>query len=414
MRFYYFLLVIVILPLYTSGFIAAKSRNVCSLCEYKTIKAAIKHADSGDEIILHNEVFTENNIVIKKSLTLRGEKGAVIDANNKGTILLIKADNVKIENLIFRNVGYSNIKDYVAILVYKSNNFTIKNNYFEKVLSGIKVEKSKYGFIESNQIFSGDQEQHAIGSGINAWDCAYLIIKNNNIYGMRDGIYFEFVKDSLIENNNAYNNYRYGLHFMFSNNNAYIKNKFYKNGAGVAVMFSKFITMENNVFSENWGTASYGLLLKEIYDAEIINNAFLENTIAIHVEGSTRVNYIDNYFKSNGWAIKVAGACYKNIIKKNNFSGNAFDLSYHSNINDNEFDNNYWSDYTGYDLNKDGVGDVPYRPVKLFSYLVSKNPEAIILLRSLFVDIVNFSEKVSPIFTPDNIIDKNPAMREHE
>jgi nitrous oxidase accessory protein len=79
-------------------------------------------------------------------------------------------------------------------------------------------------------------------------------------------------------------------------------------------------------------------------------------------------------------------------------------------LNDNSFNGNYWSDYTGYDLDKNGFGDVPYRPVKLFSYIVNQTPEAIVLMRSLFVDIINFSEKVSPVFTPDALIDKSPSM----
>jgi nitrous oxidase accessory protein len=198
---------------------------------------------------------------------------------------------------------------------------------------------------------------------------------------------------------------------MFSNNDVYTDNTFRSNGAGVAVMFSKFIEMKRNTFIKNWGSASYGLLLKEIYDAEIINNEFIENTVAINVEGSTRINYRNNTLKANGWAVKIVGACYANLFEANNFSSNAFDVSYNSQMNDNRFSGNYWSEYTGYDLDKDGTGDVPYRPVKLFSYIVNRTPETIVLLRSLFVDIINFSEKVSPVFTPDELVDNAPKMK---
>ncbi|MDH5598722.1 MAG: nitrous oxide reductase family maturation protein NosD, partial [Cyclobacteriaceae bacterium] len=167
----------------------------------------------------------------------------------------------------------------------------------------------------------------------------------------------------------------------------------------------------NNKFYKNWGTASYGLLLKEIYDAEIENNLFEENTVAITTDGSSRINYSHNNFIRNGWAVKVTGGCYTNIFTFNNFMANSFDVSYNSKLNDNKFENNYWSEYTGYDLNKDGIGDVPFRPVNLFSYVVNKTPEAIVLMRSLFVDIINFSEKVSPIFTPDNLMDSKPQMK---
>ena len=169
--------------------------------------------------------------------------------------------------------------------------------------------------------------------------------------------------------------------------------------------------MERNKFTENWGTASYGLLLKEIYDCEVLNNTFNENTLGIFVDGSSRVNYLKNHFVQNGWAIKVSGGCYSNNFRGNNFLNNSFDVSYNSRMNDNSFNGNFWSSYSGYDLDRDGTGDVPYRPVKLFSYIVNRTPETIILLRSLFVDIINFSEKVSPAFTPDDLVDTFPAMK---
>ena len=228
---------------------------------------------------------------------------------------------------------------------------------------------------------------------------------------MRDGIYLEFVDGSEIIENYSHHNVRYGLHFMFSNHDRYTRNTFERNGAGVAVMFSKWIHMEHNRFTDNWGTASYGLLLKEIYDAEVLNNTFLQNTLGVFVDGSSRVNYSGNTFRQNGWAIKVSGGCYTNVFKGNNFLGNSFDVSYNSKMNDNSFNGNFWGSYSGYDLDKDGTGDVPYRPVKLFSYVVNKTPETIVLLRSLFVDIINFSEKVSPAFTPDDLVDLSPSMR---
>ena len=226
-----------------------------------------------------------------------------------------------------------------------------------------------------------------------------------------DGIYFEFVDNSLIRYNVSTANLRYGLHFMFSNDDDYYQNSFRDNGAGVAVMFSKKINMWENRFEKNWGTSSYGLLLKEIYDAEIYDNVFDQNTIGIYLEGSTRINYTGNDFISNGWAIKISGGCVDNVVTENNFISNTFDIAINSSANSNSFDGNYWSEYSGYDLDYDGIGDVAYRPVKLFNYVVHKTPEAMVLLRSFFIDIINFSEKVSPIFTPQNVMDNLPRMK---
>ncbi len=270
------------------------------------------------------------------------------------------------------------------------------------------------GIIRNNIISGEGKKEFYSGNGIHLWHCKNITITNNEVFAVRDGIYLEFTDNSLAAFNNSHNNIRYGLHFMFSNNNSYKKNTFSNNGAGVAVMFSKNIKMIDNIFELNCGSSSYGLLLKEIYDAEIIGNRFLKNTIAINVDGSSRINYLLNTFEQNGWALKVTGGCYSNQFRNNNFISNSFGVSFDSKLNDNLFINNYWNDYTGYDLDKDGLGDIEYRPVKLFSFIINKYPESIILMRSLFIDIINFSEKVTPIFTPDLLVDSQPLMRKYD
>lgn len=391
--------------------VAAKRIEVCETCSVKTIKEAIKNAKDGDEIFIKKGIYKEQDIIINKSISLIGEKGAVIDGENAEGILIFETNNFKIKGLKIINVGVSYTIDYAAIKVIKAEDFVIEDCILENVFFGILIEKSKKGIIRNNKVSSTRKSEASSGNGIHIWDGNNMKVYNNELFGLRDGIYFEFVKNSLINNNISYNNIRYGLHFMFSNNNEYHHNEFRNNGAGVAVMFSKFISMHHNKFRLNWGSASYGLLLKEIYDAEIYNNLFEQNTIGINGEGSTRINYTNNTFLRNGWAIKIAGACYTNIFKNNDFMHNSLDLAYNSKVNDNKFENNYWSEYTGYDLDKNGVGDIPYRPVKLFSYIVNKTPEALVLLRSLFVDIINFSEKVSPVFTPNDLMDKTPLMK---
>lgn len=388
----------------------ARTIEVCQDCSIKTIKEAISIAENGDTILVKAGIYKESAILISKEIHLIGEENPIIDGENKETIFSIGANNFSISGFTIRNVGKSYVKDYAAILISRSRYFEISNNKFENVFFGILIEKSHYGVIKNNNITGIAKDEANSGNGIHLWHCSNMRIEQNYVSGLRDGIYFEFVKKSSISNNTSENNIRYGLHFMFSNNDEYHHNEFKNNGAGVAVMFSKFIQMHHNTFHYNWGMASYGLLLKEIYDAQIENNYFEQNTIGINIENCSRINYINNHFVRNGWAVKVSGGCYANVFELNNFLSNSFDLSYNSKLNDNRFEGNYWSEYTGYDLDKNGIGDIPYRPVKLFSYVVNRTPETLVLLRSLFVDIINFSEKVSPVFTPDELIDSKPIM----
>jgi nitrous oxidase accessory protein len=385
--------------------------NVCPTCAFASIKTGIDAAAPHDTVMVAKATYKEYNIKIDRPITIKGIQYPIIDGEDRGEIITIHADSVTVDGLFLINVGTSYTTDFAAIRVVRSKYFTIQNIVLERLFFGIYVEKSSHGKVFHNKIIGDAESEYNSGNGIQLWYSHNVVVDHNFVQGTRDGIYLEFSDTITIKNNTSVNNLRYGLHFMFSDDDVYSNNTFENNGAGVAVMFSKRIKMYNNTFRKNWGTASYGMLLKEINDAEIVGNTFEDNTIGINIDGTNRVNYSHNNFIGNGWAIKVIGACYTNKFYANNFFYNSFDISYNSNLNDNEFDGNYWSSYTGYDLDKDKVGDVPYRPVKLFSYIVNRSPETIVLLRSLFMEMIDFSERVSPVFTPDNLIDMHPMMR---
>ncbi len=385
--------------------------KVCQDCDLTT---AVEQASPGDTLVLSAGSYICPGLEITKPLTLLGEPGAILDGDNENYVLRLLADSIVISGFTITNSGKSYTKDYAAIYIHGTSGVQILNNKIDNSFFGILVEKSNGGVIRGNTVSGTAKQENQAGNGIHLWHCSNIQIEENEVSGMRDGIYLEFVNESDVINNYTHHNVRYGLHFMFSNHDTYIDNTFESNGAGVAVMFSKWIRMEQNRFIDNWGTASYGLLLKEIYDGEVLDNLFQQNTLGIFVDGSSRVNYKRNTFRQNGWAIKVSGGCYTNVFTSNNFVGNSFDISYNSKMNDNTFNGNFWSEYSGYDLDKDGSGDVPYRPVKLFSYIVNRTPETIVLLRSLFVDLINFSEKVSPAFTPDNLVDHSPSMKKFQ
>ncbi|MFD0700414.1 nitrous oxide reductase family maturation protein NosD [Myroides pelagicus] len=375
-----------------------------------SVKHAIEIAQSNDTILVKSGVYQESDLIITKPLTIISEN-ATIDGQNKGEIFIVKADSVTIKNFTIINVGTSYIKDFAAIRVRDSKAFNIENNTIKELFFGIYLEKSKNGRVVNNKIYGKAKNEFNSGNGIQLWYCNQILIQGNYVEKVRDGIYLEFSNYCTIDNNTSKDNVRYGLHFMFSNNDTVTNSRYINNGAGVAIMFSKFMQMSHNIFSDNWGSAAYGVLLKEVNDTQIYANTFSNNTTAINIEGSNRVTYTHNDFISNGWAINSRGANYHNKVNYNNFLNNSFDLLYHGQLNQNSFDSNYWSNYTGYDLDKDGIGDISHRPIKLFSYVVNNTPEAIIFLRSLFVDIIDFSEKVSPVFTPDNLVDHKPQIK---
>ena len=391
-------------------FLKAQSIEVCPKCPINTIAQAVAKAKKGDTIIVQKGTYPENNILIDKPLTLIGKDRPIINGQFKGSILKIQADSITIKGFRLANVPFKATEEQAAILLDKSKKFLIEDNIMDQVCFGVLLRKGRDGIIKNNKISSNATQQYNSGNAIHLWSCKNIKIIGNEAVNCRDGIYIQFSSKSYIEGNYCYKNLRYGLHFMFSDDNEYYRNKFSENGAGAAVMFSKRVKMVGNTFQDNWGPSSYGLLLKELYDSELVDNTFYRNTIGINGENCTRMKYNENNFTENGWGIRIRGGCYQNDFWDNNFFNNTFDVAYDNNVNDNKFRSNYWSDSTGYDLNKDGVGDVPYRPVKLSSYISNRTPESIVLLRSLFIDIMNFSEKVAPVFTPENLIDETPRM----
>jgi len=379
--------------------------------QYLSIIAAINAAKNNDTILVTKGIYHEGNISITKKISLLTNEAAVIDGDNKWEIISIKADSVVVKGFTLVHGGKSTLNDIAAIKIYGASGVIIEHNSITDCFFGVFSLGATGCKIISNKItgVGGGEEQS--GNGIHCWKCDSMQVIANNITSCRDGIYFEFVTNSIIWRNTSQRNIRYGLHFMFSHNDAYITNNFSHNGAGVAVMYSHGVKMFNNTFQHNWGEASYGLLLKEISDSYIECNHFTENTSAIFMEGGTRIAIQKNVFKNNGWAIQVQASCLNNTIEHNNFKGNTFDISTNGTLSLNKFNDNYWDKYEGYDINRDGYGDVPYHPVSLYSMVAMRNPPSMILYRSLVVSLMDKTEKVLPGITPEGLKDEHPLMK---
>ncbi|QHT72062.1 nitrous oxide reductase family maturation protein NosD [Rhodocytophaga rosea] len=378
----------------------------------QSVKKAIQLAQPHDTIYISQGTYLESDIIINKPLTLIGRHNPVIDGQFTGEIITIQADSVVVEGLVLQNVKVSAIKDYAAIRISRSKHCILRNNQIRNAFFGIYLEKADSCQVQNNRIHSQSTMESTSGNAIHVWYCNTMLIEDNQVSGHRDGIYFEFVSNSRIINNISTKNLRYGLHFMFSDNNVYRSNRFINNGAGVAVMYSKHITMVENTFQNNWGASAYGILLKDITDSRIEKNTFLQNTVGIHAEGTNRTIIQHNEFRQNGWALRMMGSCEELRFERNNFIANTFEVASSNNYtSNNTFNGNYWSSYTGYDLDRDGTGDVPHKPVKLFSYLIEDVPTAMVLIRSLFIDLLELAERVAPVLTPATIQDDGPSMR---
>jgi nitrous oxidase accessory protein len=405
------LLITILLNLVLLNSTLTKTIQVSPSGSTKTITEAIKLANDFDTIRINPGVYAEGNIIVDKKVTIIGENFPVIDGNGIGEIFTVTSDDVHISGLSIRNSGISYLEENAGIKLKEVRNCSITNNKFINNFFAVYLAKSADCIIANNYIEGERKREANSGNGIHLWYCRDITVENNQIFNHRDGIYFEFVRHGKIVNNHSERNLRYGLHFMFSDSCQYTNNTFKNNGAGVAVMYTKNVLMSENHFLKNWGPASYGILLKDISDSEIEKNIFDGNSTGVYMEGCSRVTIERNNFIKNGWALKLMANSMDNYFYDNNFIANSFDISTNSRQNFNTFEKNYWSDYDGYDLDKDGFGDVPFRPVTMFSMMIESHPTSLVLLHSLFIDIMNIAESIIPAITPEALTDPNPRMR---
>lgn len=394
-----------------SGPCRAKTIKVGQNHPIKKIKEALTLANDGDSILVYKGTYHEGNITINKKICLLGYGYPILDGENKFEVISVKANSVTISGFNIINSGVASLDDPCGIKVYGNINVTIENNILENNFFGIYLQNSQKCTVKNNSIKASSKNEQSIGNGIHCWKSDRISIESNQISGHRDGIYFEFVTNSKVTKNLSEANIRYGLHFMFSNDDRYVENTFKNNGAGVAVMFTQRVQMLKNIFEENWGDSAYGLLLKEISDGRLIGNTFIKNTVAVFMEGTSRMHIEKNAFVNNGWAMKIQASCADNTITDNNFLGNTFDMGTNGSLVLNTFTGNFWDKFEGYDLDKDGFGDIPYHPLSLFAVLTENNPSAMLLFRSFMITLLDKSEKILPSITPDNFVDSRPRMK---
>ncbi len=409
MKYLSFLITISLMMI--SSFGNAQPVQVSPEGSFQTIKEAVEYAQPYDTVIIAEGTYAEHNILIDKPLTIIGQNYPIVDGEREGFIFIVRADDVTLKGIEIRHASTSFMEDYAGIVVEKADATLIEDMRLIDNFFSIYLAESSNAIIRNNYISASGKRETSSGNGIHLWYSKGAEIYDNYIRGHRDGLYFEFVDQAYIHNNISEENIRYGIHFMYSDNCAYEANTFRNNGGGVAVMYTTNVDIINNKFEDNWGSAAYGLLLKEINRSKIYGNSFSNNSVGLYIEATSRNDVRGNTFTQNGWAVKLMANSTDNLFSENNFIANTFELVTNSRQSFNTFEGNYWSEYEGYDLDRDGIGDVPHHPVRLFSILVERQPQSLLLLRSLLIDLLDAAEKFMPVLTPETLYDSKPLMQ---
>jgi len=368
------------------------------------------------------------NLHIDTPLTVEGEKGAILDGGGQYNVITVSARDVVIRNLGIESSGHNLTEMNAGIFVERSaDNVLIENNSFNRNAFGIWLDATTGSRVIGNRIH-GEPERRSQdrGNGVHMYANTNALVRGNEIWETRDGVYIDTSNHNTIEGNTLHD-LRYGVHYMYSHHNHVIGNSTYNTRTGYALMQSKYLTVLNNR-SEN--DRNYGILMNFITNSEIGNNRVSDVQVgAAYVTGggditgaegkalfvyNSQFNQIyNNLFARSDIGIHLTAGSEDNQVFANAFIDNRVQVKYVANrLQEWSRDGrgNYWSDYLGWDLNADGIGDKYYEPNDAIDKVLWKYPMARVLMNSPAIETLRWVQEQFPIFRPQGVRDSLPLM----
>ena len=281
--------------------------------DYPTIQEAVNNADNGDAVFVRNGTYDEN-IVVNKSLSLVGEDRdtTIIDGGRRdGYVVHVKAENVVIQG------------------------FTIKESSIFSI--GIRLDNARNSSIVDNNIMHN-------GFGILVWGSPYTNVSANNLYGnVNCGIGVLGSHNVHVSSNNVHYTVQFGISVSYCNPSYVYDNRITQCRWGLHIGGSGVYIFSNS-FVGNWDNAIY------LRDAR--RNTIRQNNITGCGEWGAIfqfANSSDNLIFQNNFI--------NNTDKVRDFAWEFEEYVLSTNTWDSNFEGNYWSNYTGVDLDHDGIGD---------------------------------------------------------
>ncbi|MCW8910285.1 MAG: nitrous oxide reductase family maturation protein NosD [Gammaproteobacteria bacterium] len=373
----------------------------------KSLQQLIDAAKAGDIITLDEGVY-KGRLVIEKAITLDGQNKAIIDAEGKGSVIYLDTDGAVIKNLQLVNSGESH-NDIDSGVQVRGNFNVIKDNVIEDCLFGIDLQQSENNIVRRNEISSKPVDLGLRGDAIRLWYSFGNKITYNYIHDSRDTVVW-YSKNNLIAHNRSTRG-RYALHFMYAQYNKIEENKYWNNSVGIFLMYSDGVEIRNNEVTHANGATGVGIGMKESSEIIVKGNKLLYNAVGFYMDVSPFQPDTINQVEENLVAFNNIGVRFLNDWPGNHFINNRFksninqvSVSDGDTANRNKWDGNYWDDYQGFDLNKDGIGDTPYEYYSYADRIWMDVPGAEFFKGSPVLEVLDFLERLAPFSPPELVM----------
>lgn len=345
---------------------------------------------------------------ITRSVTLRGRHGAVLDGGGTGTLLTITAPDVTLTGLTIQNSGRPLLDD--AAIIITADDVRIEGNRFHDIHHAIYVKGgATRAVIRNNTIVGrGELPPEDRGNAIHLWDAPEALVELNTVLHVRDGIYVGFAPRSVFKDN-AFRRARYGIHSRYADDNLLEHNIFEETEAGAVLRFSTNFTLRRNVFARSRSSGASGLLLQECAKVLAENNLLVDNSRALFVSGTDESVFRHNRFATNDLAVQMDAGAERNRFEGNDFVANV-QLVLMGTAGSNVWDGNYWEEYLGLDMDRDGYGDAPFATGAPLTPLPSNHLQLRLFNFSPAVQAPVAVDRRFPVLDLPEVRDPQPAM----
>jgi len=392
-----------------AGQASAESLQVGGPGGWPTITQALEIASDGDTVVVAPGRYREK-LVIDKSVRLVGVEYPRIAGLGRGDVILVTGDDVEVSGFSISHSGDDMLVSDAGIKVLGAK-ARIANNKLDDNLFGVYLKGCKEALIEGNSIRGRREvEMGRRGAGIHFYNAHHNIVRGNNVSHVRDGAYFDHADFNTVEAN-EFSNLRYGVHYMYCEDNRFFRNVFRDSVGGVAIMYTERVTFrENQILNNRAGYNAFGLLLKDCLDSVAEANVIVGSVNGIFIDSSHRNRFVSNLVAYNDVGVMLYASSLENSFAANDFIGNLATLHTVGRA-DADWTGNYYSDYTGYDLDGDGVGDTAHRLQDAFEYLEGSRPLLRLFLTSAAADALAAAEKAFPLIPSSDEADPAPRKK---
>lgn len=354
------------------------------------------------------------DLIVDRPMRIVGHGRPLLVGSTAGSVVRVRAAHVVIEGFDIDGLGGGDLGRDASGIHVAAHDVVIRDCRIVNTLFGVYLREADGAVVERVSIHGiPGRDAGEKGSGIHVWNTIGFTLRDTEIVDVRDAFYIQSSSGGFITHNTA-RDLRYGIHYMFSDDNQFEDNTFENGAAGVALMYSRRITFRRNRLVHNRGFASVGLLLKACDDVIAEDNLIADNARGVFLEGSYRNRIRRNIIADSDTAIVLYDSSGENVVEGNSFVANLTPLSLVGKRTDTAFDGNYWSDHREPDLDGDGRSDRPYKLSSVFDHLRSNLTAADLFTQGPTASALGAAERAFPVLDPIAVEDHAPLARPPE